>query len=89
MRTYLCTPPSTDASLDELSTRLPMVDIHRLAPGHRADPNVLNGVDLLHTSEGLPEESEVPNLRRGADAGPAVNQFDVGSPASVEGCQGP
>ena len=63
MLTNLCTLPVPDAWFDELSTRLPLVDIHRLAPGQRADPDVLNRVDLLHTSEWFPEASEVPTCQ--------------------------
>lgn len=63
MLTYLCTLPLPDAWFDELSTRMPDVDIQRLVPGQVADPDVLSRVDLLHTSEWFPGASEVPNLR--------------------------
>ena len=38
MLTNLCTLPVPDAWFDELSTRLPLVDIHRLAPAKEPIP---------------------------------------------------
>ena len=48
---------------DELSTRLPTVNIFPLIPGEKAGPTVLNRVDSPHTIERCHEASEVPNLR--------------------------
>ena len=48
---------------DELSTRLPTVNIFPLIPGEKAGPTVLNRVDSSHTIERCHEASEVPNLR--------------------------
>ncbi|WP_061016014.1 D-2-hydroxyacid dehydrogenase [Microbacterium sp. CCH5-D1] len=61
--TYLCSLPLPDSWFDELAERMPQVAIHRLAPGETPDARVLAEVDLLHTSEWLPEAEDVPSLR--------------------------
>ena len=63
MLTHLWPLSFSDAWFNELTKRLPLVDIYRLAPGQRADLDVLNRVGFLHTSEWSPGASEVPNLR--------------------------
>lgn len=63
MLTYLCTLPLPDSWFEQLATRMPDVEIHRLAPGEVPDSALLNRVDLLHTSEWFPEAEQVPALR--------------------------
>ncbi|MGF2950061.1 D-2-hydroxyacid dehydrogenase [Microbacterium alcoholitolerans] len=61
--TYLCTLPLPDAWFDELRSRMPEVDIHRMRPEDDPDADVLAQVDLLHTSEWLPHAADAPELK--------------------------
>lgn len=61
--TYLCSLPLPDAWFVELAERMPDVAVHRMTPDSPPSAELLAEVDLLHTSEWLPESSQVPRLR--------------------------
>ncbi|WP_337002310.1 MULTISPECIES: D-2-hydroxyacid dehydrogenase [unclassified Microbacterium] len=61
--TYLCSLPLPDAWFAELAERMPDVAVHRMTPDSPPSAELLAEVDLLHTSEWLPEFSQVPRLR--------------------------
>ncbi|KQO96999.1 D-2-hydroxyacid dehydrogenase [Leifsonia sp. Leaf264] len=60
---YLCTLSLPESWFEELGRRAPDVAIHRLAAGQEPDPELLDRLDMLHTSEWFPEASQVPRLR--------------------------
>ena len=61
--TYLCSLPLPDAWFAELAERVPHVAVHRMTPDSPPSAELLAEVDLLHTSEWLPESAQVPSLR--------------------------
>ncbi len=63
--TYLSTLPLPDSWFAELAARLPEVDIHRMTPAEAAaaSADLLERVDLLHTTEWFPEPEQTPALR--------------------------
>lgn len=89
--TYLCTLDLPDTWFEELGQRVPDVRVHRLAHGEQPSPDVLAGVDLLHTSEWFPDAAAVPSLRciqldtSGVDHVRRTSLWDTGIPIATLG----
>lgn len=61
--TYVCTLPLPDAWFDELRTRAPDVEVHRVTTGEVPAADLMARADMLHTGYWFPAASTAPRLR--------------------------
>ncbi|MEV4737601.1 MULTISPECIES: D-2-hydroxyacid dehydrogenase [unclassified Microbacterium] len=89
--TYLCSLPLPDSWFDELRARMPDVSVHRMSPSEPPSAELLAEVDLLHTSEWLPDAAAIPAVRlvqldtSGVDHVRGTSLWETGVPIATLG----